>query len=955
MGLILCCLTAQAEKIRRLIIDDFSGGINMAAPSQVANDECRDLYNFDIVDGALVPRFAFDAFTLAEDSLAGNSIQALIPYNYIGNKHLLIQRTGGYPKRVEISWATNFGSDHLYIDTLWVDDTAHILTWFYDWPDSANFSQQKMIDLINADTAASVHCTAAAESNYYTVTLKSTYENSTLRVGTDDSQWPLHMEWIANNTMLYSMIRHGTEDSVLDQYNAIRYSGRPHTGVSTLNWSGKIWIASYGSEMMIFDGEKMYPARPLGPGQLEAIAIDNSGHTTTLTAKQVRYRYAWEGSIPDPNLRGNLSIPSFPIDVYNGVVHVTGVDRGGTGDTMTFLYRSIEGGDYESLGKVRAVTFIDSVVSAGSSPTYPYGDYPRCYSQDNAMTCPCWTDEGGILGYPPPGAIIVNLGLAADSGYGIAWPDTIQTVWGNTSQKSIAYSLVFVDTLGRRSYMAPPFCVQYDSCNAGGCPNPGGKSKMLLTDIPLAPDTNIIVKRIILRSFAPASDDSLMPGSDGDFDPEGCRDAGNWYVVDTLYDDTATTYTDSMPACSIHIDDRLYCEAWEPYEWTLSEYLNEPDATADNPCANCLDSVIQFKPTAIIQRGAQAYAIGDPKNPNRIYMSTFYDPDVEWTPSTWPLDKYIEVFPNGDDWFVALAVLGDDIYAFRQNSIVKISGLEFWSWRVETISTDVGAFAPRSVAATLSHIYFLDNSGVYVTNGGEPIKISTPIDTFFTKINFSCPECSRGMIGTAIGTEYWLQTGYEYTFGGTLIFDEITGAWRRWSPVYSDIVFYSDDTTELDWKDAQPVVVMDDSMLYQLSTSRNIDIFADTLDNGYTAYYSAYHSREFFEGPAREKIHYIDVYGRGNLDSIKIYAFHIRSGSLSSIMCPIDSAIVTFPFWTATPTNPVRFALDVIAPSFQFMMFAYPDQVGSGQGVVPYKITSIVIGWQPWDERRLWQ
>lgn len=859
IGLILCCLTAQAE-IRRLVIDDFSGGINQAAPSQVAHNQCYDMVNFDITpQGALSPRRGFDFLTLAKDSLVGNSVYALIPYNYIGNKHLLIQRTA------------NSGTD-----------------------------------------------------------------------------------WADSNTMTYTMVRYGAEDSVLDQYNAIRYSGRPHTGVSTLNWSGKTWIASYGSEMMIFDGEKMYPARPLGPSQPSTVAIDNSGHATTLTGKQIRYRY----SVPagGGSTETNLSIPSFPIEVYDGAVYVNGF-----GSTKR-LYRSIDGGDYNFLAAVSS-PYLDTTQSSSYSPRWPYGRRERCFSDDVNESCSCLT-----LGSKPVGAPTVALvGAAADSGYGIAWPDTgnggVGTLWGKPSQKNMAYTVVFVDTLGRRSYMGPPYCVSYDQCNASTCTgyNNGGSSKMSLTAIPLAPDTNIIVKRIILRSFARACRDTIpglqiapysggpCPGPDGDFDPIGCRDAGNWYMVDTLYDDTATTYTDSMPACSIHTDDRLYCEEWEPYfTGGLYEYLTQEDATADNPAANCLDSVIQFKPTAIIQRGAQAYAIGDPRNPNRIYMSTFYDPDVEWTPSTWPLDKYIEVFPNGDDWFVALAVLGDDIYAFRQNSIVKISGLEFWSWQVETISAQVGAIAPQSVVATLTHIYFAGNSGIYVTNGGEPIKISTPIDSIWTRHTRKghwmadgtwAADTRRFAIGGMVKGEYWLQTHTDYK---VLVFNEDLGSWRTYDINCKIIRDYGADTTELDWVYAEPIIVINDSLFQQHPH--------DELDHFDTAGVCSYTSRVLFDGPERVKIHYVDIQGRGLLDSILIYGYREQGHVIDTAWSGKDSLV-----WGGTidmaPSERVRFIIDKIVPAYQFKMECYPRKL-SALNSHNWAITSIVIGWQPWDEGR---
>lgn len=942
---ILLFVVSVDAQIRRLVIDDFSGGINQAAPSQVQPNQCYDMVNFDLtVSGALTPMPAFRYFDLAEDSTAGNSIQALTPYGFIGNRHLLIQRTSKLNHmRIDVLIDAIDGSTQRMHFTIGSD------TFQVAWNINSSASLGNYIDTLVAKINAHGTLSSRVTANDSTVFcyiipdgiwIDSTlnYDSSEVLDGNDDALlFPFHLNDIATKTMTYTMVRSGTEDTVLAQYNALVYSGRPQTGVHSFQWSGKSWIASYGSEMQIFDGERMYPARPLGPEQPRAVAMDNAGYVTGLTGT-IRYKYGYWTSIGS-DTSYNFSIPSFPVEVYNGAVYVSNMFYRVGANYVLRIYRSIDGGPYYSIITRLTSEFddgyimlLDSGVTNIDTTTYPYGGKPRCTSgKDISITA------GSPGNGRPPGTLFAAVGSPTPDFYGIAWPDSITA--GLTDQM-ISYATVFVDTLGRRSYMSPPFCVEFRATSTAA--SDSGRIYVDLSLIPLAPDTNIIVKRIILRSFAKSCDGNC-PDADGGLDVDGCYDVGNWYIVDTLYDDDQTTYTDSMPACSLHIPSRFYCEGIEPDVTTLEEHYSY--TTADNPEDNCLDSVISFKPTWIIQRGAQAFAIGDPANPNRIYMSTFYDPGVGWTPSTWPLDKYFEIPGNGDDWFVALAILNNDLYGFRQHSIVKISGFTYYQFQVQTISQRVGAISPRSVVATLNHIYFADDDGVYVTGGGQPTRISQSIDSTWKLLydNTTSPfvDYRRGLLGFTYRGEYWLQTGRLET--GTLIFNERNGTWRRWDELYTDIISYNPDTLALDAGPTRIIIAKDDTALYMQDTS-----YAWSSDP------CVYLSRELFGDPAREKIHYIDILGRGRIDSLMIISYREGREEVDVGYSDTTSMVSWGRFTTSAGSVRVRIAIDVIVPSYQFRLIIYPDAFGEPVDDLAggWAITSIVIGWQPWDEGR---
>ncbi len=831
--ILLFVVGADAE-IQRLVISNFSGGINRSA-SDVQLNQCWDMVDMNLDSrGAMGPRRGFKYLSLAADSTLGRVIHGLIPYNIIGNKHLLIQRHGPIAFR----------------------DTSK---------------------------------------------------------------------------MTYTTIQSGTKDSTLSELNAVRDNVRPRTGVHAITWQKNMWIASAGSELQVYDGTRMFPARPLGPAQPSAVALDNDiFYTTTLTGT-----YSYKYNFIDGPSVSNLSAPSFPVQVTDGAIYVSGII--GPDSTIyngTSVYRSKDGGPYflHALATGTLFSFVDTVpVAPLDSVTYPYGNRPRCVSGES------WNSTEVLV--PTPGAIIVDSVSYVpdpDSGYGInccfGYPlqDTILA-------SRVMYSVVYLDTLGRRSYMSPPTCAEWwhyyglfrDSA-----------FHVNLSNILPPPDTFSIVARLLLRSFAPHICDSCDYLNIG-LTP-GCYNVGDYFVIDTIRDHSITSLIDSMPACSTNIQARFYCGEFlelpnnEPdsVSFVIEETYLRDRALGDNPEDDCLDSVISFKPTVIIQREGQAFAIGHPEFPNRIYYSMFYDPGVGWTPSTWVIDKFFDLPSKSGDWFIALALLNGDIYGFRQHSVVKISGFSFYQYQVRTISEDVGALSPRSVTSGGDRIYFADKQGIYETTGGKPNKISTAIDSLWFK-NFS-PALG---IGNMVKGEYWLQT--QISSVGTLVYNPIKRSWRRHDVTYSHILDYDTDLTNLDWSPTEVIIVRGDDSLYQRNNVGNLDQWDAVGVCSYT-------SQEFFQEPAREKIHYIDILGQGILDSIVLRSY--REG-FKRLVPDLTYSSITWGNQSSSSVR-VRFNIDEIVPAYRFKIDCYPQSSGT-LNTHAWSITSIVIGWQPWDDGRV--
>ena len=218
--------------------------------------------------------------------------------------------------------------------------------------------------------------------------------------------------------------------------------------------------------------------------------------------------------------------------------------------------------------------------------------------------------------------------------------------------------------------------------------------------------------------------------------------------------------------------------------------------------------------------------------------------------------------------------------------------------------------------------------------GGPPQKISTPIDSMFIWQDY------RFAIGKVIDNNYWLQTN---GVPKTLLFDEFYGAWRRYDLDYDIIANYGTDTAELDWIASEPILGRNDSLFQQ-------HIFEES-DYWDTAGYYSYTSRILFDGPERVKVHYVDIQGYGRLDSIRIISYREAGEIVDSVTTQADSLI-----WSSTTTEPLstklHLIIDEILPVYKFQMKCFPRQTGTSLNNWNFGITSIVIGWQPWDEGR---
>lgn len=105
-------------------------------------------------------------------------------------------------------------------------------------------------------------------------------------------------------------------------------------------------------------------------------------------------------------------------------------------------------------------------------------------------------------------------------------------------------------------------------------------------------------------------------------------------------------------------------------------------------------------------------------------------------PWEWLSSYYADIRPGDGDEITALESYADQLFVFKRNSvhvIYNVGATSTGSAQIDQrlIVQGVGAVGPNAVTTGPGGVYFVHDTGVYVTRGGEPELISAPIDPIF--------------------------------------------------------------------------------------------------------------------------------------------------------------------------------------------------------------------------------
>jgi hypothetical protein len=181
---------------------------------------------------------------------------------------------------------------------------------------------------------------------------------------------------------------------------------------------------------------------------------------------------------------------------------------------------------------------------------------------------------------------------------------------------------------------------------------------------------------------------------------------------------------------------------------------------------------------------------------------SFSDPGA---PETFGANNYVLLGPGDNEEIQGTAVFNNQLFIFKQTKFYVFYGTSTDStgnpiFNYRTVDTGIGvrpqfgtAWPGTScICATASGVYFIANDGVYRTTGGTPVKISSPLDPFWTGIGAS-PFWLGGTRGTtststtatnsltALDGRLYCAMATSTTAGITFVYDERLNAWTAWS------------------------------------------------------------------------------------------------------------------------------------------------------------------------------
>jgi hypothetical protein len=649
-------------------------------------------------------------------------------------------------------------------------------------------------------------------------------------------------------------------------------------------WAQRLLMASTKSELMLWDGDSAFPARPMAPGQPKAVAIDGGRELNGI------YNYKYRAVDNSGNDTSWFSPPSWDVHVNYGRVALIIPPRAVSSQEYWQVYRKAEHEtDYYECDSIATSTsevyFVDSLADGdrGSVANFTFGETNDCLYA--AVRCE--------LLYGPAG-------MTLDTSMGT----TTTTIFENAGHDSIQapvfalYTIAFLDSSGRESYIATPSGIEIYSTGAGDSLDVDLAITIAFIDVPTE---NNIVSKILRRKLYGVYLDGPEPDSI----------FKSWYTVDTL-DVATTTYTDSLPYGTVV---EFCSEAEDQFQWSASgEFTCYDDLTID------------FTPSSLVEHGNRFYAIGDARNPNRIYYSEF------GLPTTWDPVKYLDIPTSRGDWFVKLLSISNyELLAFRQHSIVMIQGLSYYQYTIEEIMDGLGLTAPMSLVRHKRQVYFAHQTGLYKLGQAEPLSatIQPTIDSVGAKLQRS--------FGSIVENEYWWSVPVVAEENDrTLIYSDIpTPHWKSYSFGGRGVVQFDSDTTEPDFRSDKYIILHDNDSLWRWN-------YDDTTSrDGVDSITAIYQSKYFFEGGGREKIHYVDLFGTGTSDSLWLIFYKNYGESKPGVA--FDS-VAFIPDFSAERRN--RVVVRHICENFSL-------RIEDRRGVGDYTIKGYVIGWQPWDGGKL--
>ena len=673
----------------------------------------------------------------------------------------------------------------------------------------------------------------------------------------------------------------------------------------TSDVNNNLLIASSKSELFVYDGNKIFPARPLGPGQLKVLPIDGGGNLTG----RFLYKYSYKDTTADKT--SLLSSPSWEVEVDNGKVFISNLFPP-TDTTVQDVYMIYRAEWQSTTGEFGKYALADSLPCFQGDSLFTVDNLASLTDTVDtcswALDCECGFDT--TTSWPndnfqtpsvyAPAACSVNILKSTTFTDNIFTSSPIDNIYRPT----LSYLLIYEDSAGRFSYGSAVSCVQY----ADTVRSTDDSLYVRLSNIPSPSDTTYIVKKHLWRKINSRTDSVLVWPEDSVF--------GSWYYLDTVpinhsvYTDFLGVFVENSFGGPINIRSNEECNA------VYDSNLQRPETVCYD------DSVITFRPTDISYHGNRLFAIGDPVNRDRLYYSDF------GRPTTFPFDKFIDINTQGGDWLTRIVSTEDRLLLLKQNTILELYGLSFYQFTLRKITRNIGLSFRRALIAHNTGIYFGHITGLY-RMGNYEAPLSLPIQNSTDSINdtLGSPYLS------AVSDEIWYAVPVDDTVNNKVyIYTAFPNPhWKCYTMNINGIVNY-DIESQYDKFVTDRFLLLSNDSLWKWNYSSD-----DTLD-GVDTIIATYQSKYFFDdGDWREKIVYIDIQGTGVCDSLT-FTFYGDFGQDT-----LDTRTVAMDFQSQEKQ---RIKVDKITNNFSVKIQDF--------GMGDYVIKGYVIGYvDNWDNGRV--
>lgn len=709
---------------------------------------------------------------------------------------------------------------------------------------------------------------------------------------------------------VYQIVRLDT--SFLVDAELFPYAYRDSTNFSVLNshWGiahedSIVYIANRKTPFLTYDGNKVYPMRPLGPGQPAATpkgSADIDGG--------VRYKILYIHTVTRE--KTTLSSPSFITHPSNEGVLVYNIAR--PLDETKFdvwLYRTKTGQSFDSF------YFVDSLLTAADT-TY-YDTFSNASLGDTADLPYGFNDHGVTFGIKstagttdtlfPPGAPWPFIDGSATIAFSV-----IQQGDANHLGDFISYHVVFVDSNGYWSLPSAP-ALMIDTLLGDA----DTTRRTVIDSLPLMPTVNSNIETVFLLRKHQASkttnrttsvddawqffDIGAVPPADTPFHSY----VGEIFVVDSV---EQKFYADSGFRDILGFKgDQTIPTVWNPGGiGTGSFYRGYSgqvfDTTPFLPVAGdsstvydsvltfyfpeslqVVDSSVYFNPGTIAIYGGRLYASSDIESPNNLFYS------LVGNRTSFPATKVIN-FPTGDgDIINSLSDVEDGLFFTKQSNVTSLRGFRFLDFKADEIFKDIGATSPNfAVAKDRSFVFVTTEGALALSLSGGIQNLSVQIQDQFDSLGY---WRMRRSVGLYVNEDLWVsvpsRNDDSVTNDKVYVRDSRTGGWTTITG------FGFQSGTRFDYRNAAEdrrseryVFGSAFRKLHRL----NYDI-TDTLDNitdtVLTLVQTRFHLAQF---PGRKKVHYLDLFGDGAIDSLKITVLGNKTANsfdtLGTIFTSID-------------------------------------------------------------------